>query len=199
MKLGVVVTGHGEVTAVPVLVRRIAERLGIYGVEILKPFRLAEGKVYKDNEIDRALRFVASQVDSDGGVLVLLDADMEGHDCPATEAPRILSRARQNAPGVRVEVVMAKREYEAWFLAGAESIAGKRTLPRDLQSPADPETIRDAKGWLGNRMARGYSETVDQPALSALVDLDMAQSRSRSFDKLVRSVAALLSRQEVTR
>lgn len=94
---------------------------------------------------------------------------------------------------------MAKREYEAWFLAGAESIAGKRTLPRDLQSPADPETIRDAKGWLGNRMARGYSETVDQPALSALVDLDMAQSRSRSFDKLVRSVAALLSRQEVTR
>lgn len=86
---------------------------------------------------------------------------------------------------------MAVREYEGWFLAAAPSIAGKRSLPEELKVQ-DPEGVRDAKGWLAKRMERGYSETVDQPAFSALFDLDLAQSGSKSFAKLVRSVAALV-------
>jgi hypothetical protein len=192
VKIGAIVTGHGETYSIPILVRRIAERLGVHDLQVPKPFRISEGKLYKDNDLEWAVRFVVSKVEPDGGVLVVLDADAKGHECPAIEGPKLLARARRCAPSARIEVVLAKQEYEAWFLAAAASIAGKRTLPADLQAPDDSEGIRDAKGWLADRMDRGYSETVDQPAFSALFDLEVAQSRSKSFDKLVRSVAALL-------
>jgi hypothetical protein len=61
---------------------------------------------------------------------------------------------------------------------------------RDIVLPS-PEAIRDAKGWLGQRMPRGYSPTTDQPALTGLFDLGLARS-SPSFDKLVRELTRLL-------
>ena len=39
-------------------------------------------------------------------------------------------------------MVFAKCEYEAWFLAAAESIAP------DVSAPEDTESIRGAKEWL---------------------------------------------------
>jgi hypothetical protein len=87
------------------------------------------------------------------------------------------------------------REYEAWFLAAAESLRGRRGLPSDLEAPATPEAFRDAKGWLGDRMPRGYSPTADQPALTDLFDLERAR-RSPSFDKLVRELTRLLTTSE---
>ena len=61
-----------------------------------------------------------------------------------------------------------------------------------LNCPPTPEGIRDAKGWLGNRMARGYSPTADQPVLTDLFDLALAR-RAPSFDKLVRELTRLLT------
>jgi hypothetical protein len=48
-------------------------------------------------------------------------------------------------------------------------------------------TIRGAKEWFQDRMVAGsrYSETVDQPALTALFDLQTAR-RSPSFDRFYR-------------
>ena len=49
----------------------------------------------------------------------------------------------------------------------------------------DPDTIRGAKEWLSARIADGrYRETTDQPAFAAVMDLEMAHRRSRSFMKL---------------
>jgi hypothetical protein len=42
-------------------------------------------------------------------------------------------------------------------------------------------------------MPKGYSEGLDQPALTAVLDLKLAR-RVDSFDKLVRDVARLLGR-----
>lgn len=85
-------------------------------------------------------------------------------------------------------------EYEAWFLAAAASLGGQRELSPHLVPPADAEGIRDAKGWLSRHMQgeRSYRETLDQPALSARLDLDLARSGSPSFDKLWRTVSLLL-------
>jgi hypothetical protein len=121
-------------------------------------------------------------------VLVLLDAD---DDCPAQLGPRLLTWAgRGNLP---VSVVLAKVEFEAWFLAAAASIAGHRGLCEPLVPPADPEAVHDAKGWLSRNMLEGrrYSETLDQPALAAMFDLDQAR-RADSFDKFHREVRRLL-------
>ena len=79
-----------------------------------------------------------------------------------------------------IGVVLAKTEFEAWFIAAAESLRGKRRLRDDLSPPSDPEAIRNAKGWLGQRMVgkSKYSEVLDQPALTELFDLTAAQARA---------------------
>jgi len=93
---------------------------------------------------------------------------------------------------VTVSVVLAKCEFEAWFLAAAESLRGERGLGHDLVSPGDPEGIRGAKEWLRGRMTGAtYSETLDQPALTARFDLDAAR-RADSFDKCFREIRRLL-------
>jgi hypothetical protein len=91
-------------------------------------------------------------------------------------------------------VVLAKVEFESWFIAAAESIGGHREIAADIVAPDDPESIRDAKGWLSERMVAGrtYRPTLDQPALCAVFDIRAARARSRSFDKLWRDVESLL-------
>ena len=63
------------------------------------------------------------------------------------------------------------------------------------EPPPDPETITDAKGWLRGHMPknRKYSEPRDQPALTAVFDLDQARSRSDSFDKCYREIERLIA------
>lgn len=106
----------------------------------------------------------------------------------------MIRRAKVARPDLRVSIVLAHREYEAWFLAGAESLAGRRNLNPNLTAPANPEDMRDAKGWLGRQMigSRRYSPARDQPALSKHLDLALAKARSRSFRKLWKEVAAIL-------
>jgi hypothetical protein len=92
-----------------------------------------------------------------------------------------------------VAVVLAKREFECWLIAAAESLAGYAGLRNDLQAPVDPESIRGAKEWLTERMSGSgsYSPTLHQPALALRFDLGMAR-RSDSFDKLSRVVEQLV-------
>lgn len=80
-------------------------------------------------------------------------------------------------------------------MATAESVAGRRDIKPDIVSPPDPEAVRDAKGWISKRMApgRSYSPTTDQPALTAVFDMDAARKRAPSFDKLYRAVESLLA------
>jgi len=59
------------------------------------------------------------------------------------------------------------------------------------------ESIRDAKGWLTENMVDqrfSYSETLDQPALTATFDIDAARIASDSFDKFCRTLSALFER-----
>src|SRR6266545_5835080 len=88
----------------------------------------------------------------------------------AISIPVIKARA-----DLRTAVVIANREKEAWYLAAIESLRGSRGIPEDALTPADPEAIRGAKGWLARAMGRSYSEVTDQPALSARFDLDLAR------------------------
>lgn len=187
MKLGVLVEGHGEHYAAPILVRRIAASLGVTEVTTTV-IRQPRTVILKPGELERAVTLLANKVGERGAVLVLIDAD----DDPACElAPTLLRRAQTTRPDRPIGVVLAVREYEAWLLTAASSLRGKRGLPADLEAPTVPEAIRDAKGWLDQRMPRGYSPTADQPALTGLFDLELARS-SPSFDKLVRELTRLL-------
>jgi hypothetical protein len=188
-----VVEGHGEVKALPILLRRIGSTIDPNAyLEIMPPIRRPRGSlVNKPGELERAVELAALKARPRGGVFVLLDSD---DDCPAELAPKLLDRAEQTGSGLLVAVILPKREFEAWFLAAAESIRGKRGLPADLAPPQDPEEIRGAKAWLRDRMSgRTYAETIDQPALAAIFDLNQARVAG-SFDKCYRELERLMAR-----
>jgi len=196
MRIVAVVEGKAEVLAVPVLVRRLVASLrpGVV-VDVPTPLWLTKSKaVHKAGELERFVDLAARKAGREGAVLILMDSD---NDCPAELAPRLLERARAARSDAAVDVVLAKREYEGWFLAAAASIRGMRGLRDDLAPPADPEAIRGAKEWLTKNMEPGrrYTETLDQPALSQLFDLEAAR-RAPSFEKLERTLESLVAEVE---
>jgi hypothetical protein len=192
--VGLVVEGHGEVKAVPVLFRRLAHEIDpSVNLEVLPPIRKPRGSLVNEQkgELERAVELAALKARPRGGVFVLLDSD---DDCPAELAPRLLARAELAGMGLQVSVILPQREFEGWFLVAAESIRGKRGLPADLDPPQNPEEIRGAKGWLRERMhGHVYSETIDQPALAAIFDLNQARA-AKSFDKCCRELRLLIER-----
>ena len=191
--LGCVVEGDGEVAALPLLIRRIAQRVdpGLY-VQVPRPVQVKRNRLIGQfSDLQRAVELIVRQIQAPGGILLLIDAD---DDEPTVLATNLLRRLQAHRGDIPSAVAVARREYEAWFLAAAESLRGKRGLPADLAPPADPEAVRDAKGWLRSRMPRHrkYSETIDQPALTELFDLDLARSRSPSFEAAYREIERLL-------
>ena len=192
VQIASIVEGHGECEAVPILVRRIAQELDPALDPAIHPvLRVPSSRLVKQGEIERAIELAARKNSGRGGILVLLDCD---DGCPAEEGPQLLRRATGAKVDLPVSVVMAKREYEAWFLAAAESLRGQRGLPADLIAPEQPENIRGAKEWLADRMPRGqsYSESSDQPAFTAIFDMNAAR-RTDSFDKCYREIVRLIN------
>lgn len=189
-----IVEGDGEVRAAPVLARRLAEARGIYDLEVPPPIRVHRDQfLRRPDEFERKLLLAAAKARG-GTVVVMLDAD---DDCPVELARGIEVRAQPFVHGATLKVVIPNREYEAWLLAAAESLAGKRGLSQDLASPAQPDDLRNAKGWLSERMLGGrYHEVSDQPALTATFDMEVASSRSRSFRKLVKVLDAAIAPEE---
>ena len=190
-----IVEGHGEQRAVRTLLTRIwTELLGGEYLEVLKPIRQPRSKLVRKQELTRAidlamLKLGVSPSDDQAMVLVMLDADK---DLPCALGPELLAHARRARRDVDVACVVVNVEYETWFVAGAESLT--RYLEVD-EVPEAPEDLRCRKAWIEKRF-RGpkYSEVLDQPAMTAVLDLELCRSRSPSFDKLCRELAARLQR-----
>jgi hypothetical protein len=67
-------------------------------------------------------------------------------------------------------------------------------FPTNSESaPKDPEIDDLRKSWVSTRIRRAkYSETADQPRLTAVLDLSQCRANSPSFDKLCRELEARL-------
>ena len=184
-----IVEGQGDEAAVPLLLRRLLNEAQAWGFEVGRPHRKRRTQLVKKDSLQSAVRVAALRQDC-AGILVLFDAD---DDCPKELAPTLEEWAREAAGGTPCAVVMANREYEAWFLASIEALRGKAAILPDATSHPNPEAPRDAKGELEDRMRRGasYSPTVDQAALTAHLDLRIAYRHCRSFRKLVSAFGAL--------
>lgn len=185
-----IVEGHGELDAVRILLTRTVQELlgGPYPL-VLAPIRQPRSKlIAKPGELERAvslgalkLRQRSSEFER-GLVLLLLDAD---DDRPCELAPRLLARMRRE--DVETACVLANPEYETWFVAAAPSLS--RYLLLDEAPADDPEARRLKKGWIERRFIGGvYSPPVDQPRLTAAMDLALCRKTSPSFDKLCREL-----------
>lgn len=184
-----IVEGHGEIEALPIVLRRVLAENNIFDRKIEKPIRSSRASLLKPGGIERAVELAARQVD-EAGILIVLDSD---GDPPCTLGPALLQRARSARRDRVIGLALAHREWESWYVAAIQSIAGKRKLRSGLLPPQDPESIQGAKEWLGRNMEGGrkYSETVDQPAFAELFDLNAARQVS-SFAKFCREVQFLV-------
>jgi len=148
-----VVEGHGERTAIPILVKRVAQALGL-AVTVPPAIRDKRSRLITEDGLRRAVGLAAVSVNAPRRVLVVLDAD---GDCPAQLGPRMQTWAQDARPDVPCAVIVAKQEYEAWLIAGASGLGGQRGLPAVFQGPPDPEDILGAKEWVSRHMPQGLS------------------------------------------
>lgn len=181
-RIAVIVEGKGEVQSVPILVRRIGAEVAP-GVPVrVTPIRVSRDRFVKTGELERYLDMAVREAGPDAGILILLDAD---DDCPADLGPTLLKRARRARLDKRIQVVLAKREYEAWFVAAAASVVA--SVPA---APQNPEAIRGAKEWIGRYQP--YRPTADQAPMTATFDMAQARRNAPSFAKMWRAVKTLL-------
>lgn len=190
-----IVEGHGEVKALPVLMRRLLAQLAPnVKYTIRQPIRIPKGSfLNRREERIRAVELAAISAGSPDSsfIIILFDAD---DSCPAQTAPDLLANCQAIRPDFSIGLTLAKWEFESWFLASAESLRGVRMLPETLERPNNPEDISDGKGWISShRSDSKYSETVDQPAYSAQFDFEEAREYSPSFDKFYRDFSRLVT------
>lgn len=191
MKIYPIVEGHGEVEAAPVLLRRLLAEANSQHIGVGHPIRRTQSQLRSKEGIQAGVRLALLQPEC-AAVVILFDGE---DDCPKELADSVRTWACEAAAGKPCDVVIAYREYETWFLAALESLRGQYGIPINATAPANPELKRDAKGALEEFMppSRAYSETGDQPAMSAVFDMGLAHRRNRSFRKLVKAIGGLLT------
>jgi hypothetical protein len=203
-----IVEGHGEQTAVPELLRRWFQHrrfrnfetpdlaIRASGSGALKCPHQAEDELGIEYYVDLAAR---ARPD---GILVMLDADdecIERAKQPSRKkpglGPELLERARKVAPHIPIEVVVANREYEAWFLAALSNLRRAGKVPRTGRFRTPPggiENIRNCKKPLAELLGRPYEETVDQRDFTQVLPFTPGMAiRSRSYRKLLKALDAL--------
>jgi hypothetical protein len=193
MRIKPIVEGSGDVAAVPELLRRLQFDYGLGGheVEIARPIKWKRSCFNSEAHVRRAVQLAKAEPDCIG-ILIIFDSD---DDCPKIHAARVTDWSKQEAGDTPCEVVMAHREYEAWFLATVESLRGRRGIRGDAASEAVPEGIRGAKERLETKMRpnMSYSETTDQVALTCHADFRITYTGCRSFRRLVNAFRRLLA------
>ena len=192
-----IVEGHGEVQAVPVLLRRIFAEVhpGAF-LPMNNPIRVRANRFLRDDaELFKYVTLAALQAKPhpQGVVLILLDCE---DDCPATVGPALLARATAVRDDVPILVAFAHREFETWFMAAARSLQGIEGLPITMEMLSDPERTRDAKGWVSRQLGVTYNEPNHQPLLTRHFDFQEASSIP-SFARLHRKLRALFAPTDV--
>lgn len=217
-RLVIIGEGHGEVSALPILARKIlhqkdAERHLFVDDEIIRahnPAGLVKWQKQKSQadfeEWFKRIR-VATRRPNLGGVLAVFDGDAETFPagkgspfCAATAAKLMAEAATRIGAGKNfsLAVVFACVEFETWIIAGAETLAGKAfddgrpILPKNIKFPAGhPES--HGKRWL-EQNCPGYRPRRDQGPLTKLVDWQVVRDKNlRSFRRLDNAIGQILS------
>lgn len=209
--------GHGEVSALPVLIGKLLQEKDAGDLLYLdrdvirtSPSRLVKWDKPK-NEPDYSQWIsrvaLAARRRDVGGVLAVYDGDSKMFPagsrspfCAATAAKSMAATAVSAGAGrlFSLSVVFACSEYETWLVAGVESLAGRHlrdgrlALPPQVSFPAgDPES--HGKRWLEQNCV-SYRPTRDQGALTELLDLQYVRAKKlRSFARLEHAVDQLLN------
>lgn len=185
-----IVEGHGDALSVGILIRRLwSEFLQGDSVDVLKAIRRPRSKLVQEDELKRAVRLASSKLRLRGcdRSLIVLMADAD-EDAPCLLGPELFRWANEVDAATDVICVLPNPEYETWFIGAAESLGRYLDLESALPAP-NPEQRRLGKAWIQRAFRETkYSETVDQPRLTASMDLRVCRANCPSFDRLVRKL-----------
>ncbi len=205
-----IVEGHGEVRAVPTLIRRWLRHRNFhrhFDVHLAGPVRASGKGALKvahddDDELGVEHYVEIAMLRQPDAILVILDAD---NDDPKILGPQLLRRAREQVPAdFPICVVLARREYEAWFLAAFPCLRfrndlealgfalSRRSLPRGI----DVEAIADCKAYVARLIGiRKYEPTTHQQKLTEILPFTQPMCRrSPSFRILLAELESLMAR-----
>ena len=185
-----IVEGHGEVEALPVLLRKLLHGMSVFDVEIDKPIN-AHGVGGLRSRLERLLEYGTRRPNC-SAIIVVRDSEDE---CPLELVCDYGRRTLKVGCAVPVAFAIAKRMYETWLVASIETIAGTRGIAEDASFEGEPETLSSPKAWLTSQMppGRAYKETLDQAAMTDRLDPVVAR-RCRSFRRLEAALEFLLER-----
>ncbi|WP_131742121.1 DUF4276 family protein [Actinomadura roseirufa] len=187
--LSSIVEGHGEVAALPVMLRRLCARANIYNVAIPPPVRIPRNKMFQGADLKRALLLSSKRVTDTGGIFVLFDSD---DDCPVDAARQLRQIADELKLQCPIALVAAQREYESIFLAALPSLIASGTAKPSYKISRTPESIRGAKEEIRRALiSEKYKETQEQERLTAKIDLEEALT-CRWLQKLDRELRVML-------
>jgi len=132
MNIQPIVEGHGDARAVPELLRRLRNEAQVFQLDVNPPIRKPRADLAEETRLRKAVRLARKQDDC-AAILILFDSD---DDCPKVLAPVLQAWAEAEARPLPCMVVLAHREYEAWFLAATESLRGIRgSVPTRFPTP----------------------------------------------------------------
>lgn len=176
-----IVDGDGDSAAVTQLIPKL-NSLGSGECSFFpcKPWLLARGRITKRNVVSDAITRTFLKRNHPDVILILYDLD---DDC-AREVKTLLDievqQARQSGVSADILICFARREWEAWFLGGIESLLGP-----DACYDGNPEEPRDAKGRFASLTRAKYSEARHQGDYTKRLDLSLAAQRCPSLQYLI--------------
>jgi len=207
--------GHGEVSALPVLIGKLLHEKDTHRVffvdrEVIRePTPVRWNKRNKSGDFSKWISRVAlaARRREAAGVLAIYDGDAPSFPpgsgspfCAATAAKAMATAAKGAGAGntFSLGVVFACTEYETWLIAGVESLAarqfqdGRPALPPGIKCPDGPIESH-GKRWL-EEVFPGYRPTLHQSALTEMLDLSIVRARQlRSFRRLEHALDQLIT------
>ncbi len=198
-KLYLVVEGHGEVRAALNLITRLWQDLALPVLVAADP-PIRGLALHTRAGVKKSCEILRTRRDCDRALLLRDEDD----GCPATRGPEAAAWVREAGLPFPVAVVLAHREYEAWFLPCIQTMAGHRLVDANgLSRPGllpgtaftgDPEAVRGVKEWLSRHFPPGksYKPTLDQLPFTRLLDLPtLRKAQLASFGTLERALRFL--------
>jgi hypothetical protein len=218
-RLVIFVEGKGDVAAVPALAQRVVNEICAQDAFFVdhEPFRVRSVATLVKNDCfdwHRWLNAAGKTRKNFGAVLLTLDGDLDVVPqkwtpyvdrfgsckfCSYHVAAMLGEHSRVVRAGDQFSLasVFAMKEFEAWLLAGVESLRGKPLaegrgkVPLDAACSAiDLESFRDAKGRL-RQVIPEYDQSLDQRVLVREVDLELVRDRCRSFRRFIAAIREL--------
>jgi hypothetical protein len=206
LRILAIVEGHGEQRAVPTLLRRWFQYRRFRDFETPDLAIRAPGsgalKCPHDADDELGIEYYVEMAarERPDGILIILDADDECQERARTPSrlglgPELVQRARAVARHIPIQVVVANREYESWFLSALASLRRAGYIPPGSRLPtplSEVESIRDCKKRITQLLDRPYEETIDQSDFTGALPFTASMARrSRSYRKLLKALEEL--------